>query len=122
MSENIIEIKNLNKWYGDFHVLNDINLNVKKGEIIVICGPSGSGKSTLIRCINFLEKFQEGTINVDGTFLSDDVKKIRQVRTKTSMVFQHFNLFPHLSILNNLNLSPTWVHGKNKKRCNQNCS
>ncbi len=115
MSENIIEIKNLNKWYGDFHVLNDINLNVKKGEIIVICGPSGSGKSTLIRCINFLEKFQEGTINVDGTFLSDDVKKIRQVRTKTSMVFQHFNLFPHLSILNNLNLSPTWVHGKNKK-------
>lgn len=113
--ENIIKIKNLNKWYGDFHVLNDINLNVKQGEIIVICGPSGSGKSTLIRCINFLEKFQEGSINVDGIDLKDDAKKIREVRTKTSMVFQHFNLFPHLTIVDNLNLAPIWVHGKTKK-------
>ncbi len=112
---NIIEIKNLNKWYGDFHVLKDINLDVKEGEIIVVCGPSGSGKSTLTRCVNYLETFQEGTINVDGTDLIDDVKKIQDVRSNVAMVFQHFELFPHLSILDNLILSPMHVHGINKK-------
>jgi general L-amino acid transport system ATP-binding protein len=117
MSSNdkqIIQINNLNKWYGDFHALNNINLTVNEGEIVVICGPSGSGKSTLIRCINYLEKFQEGKIIVDGTSIADDVKKIRQVRSEVSMVFQHFNLFPHLTILDNLTLAPIWVH-QNKK-------
>jgi len=113
--ENIIEIKNLNKWYGDFHVLKDINLNIKKGEILVICGPSGSGKSTVTRCMNYLETFQEGTINVNGTNLEDDVKKIKQVRSEVAMVFQHFELFPHLSILDNLILAPMHVHGIPKK-------
>jgi len=112
---NIIEINNVNKWYGDFHVLKDINLNVKKGEIIVICGPSGSGKSTVTRCINYLETFQEGTINVNGTNLEDDVKKIQDVRSQVAMVFQHFELFPHLSILDNLILAPMHVHGVPKK-------
>jgi len=112
---NIIEIKNVNKWYGDFHVLKDINLNVKKGEIIVICGPSGSGKSTVTRCINYLETFQEGTINVNGTNLEDDVKKIQDVRSQVAMVFQHFELFPHLSIVDNLILAPMHVHGIPKK-------
>jgi len=117
MSSNdkqIIQINNLNKWYGDFHALNNINLSVNEGEIVVICGPSGSGKSTLIRCINYLEKFQEGEIIVDGTSIADDVKKIRQVRSEVSMVFQHFNLFPHLTILDNLTLAPIWVHQNNK--------
>jgi general L-amino acid transport system ATP-binding protein len=112
---DIIKIKDLNKWYGDFHVLKDINLNIKEGEIIVVCGPSGSGKSTLTRCINYLETFQEGSINVDGTDLIDDVQKIRNVRSDVAMVFQHFELFPHLSILDNLILSPMHVHGINKK-------
>jgi general L-amino acid transport system ATP-binding protein len=112
--ENIIEIKDLNKWYGDFHVLKDINLNIKKGEILVICGPSGSGKSTVTRCMNYLETFQEGTINVNGTNLIDDVKKIKQVRSEVAMVFQHFELFPHLSILDNLILAPTYVHHQSK--------
>ncbi|BAS67858.1 amino acid ABC transporter ATP-binding protein [Bathymodiolus septemdierum thioautotrophic gill symbiont] len=116
MNENIIKISGLNKWYGDFHALKNINLKVKKGEIIVICGPSGSGKSTLIRCINFLEKFQEGVITVDGTVLSDDVNKIRQIRSEASMVFQHFNLFPHLSIIDNLTLAPIWVHNESKHK------
>lgn len=107
--KNIIEIKNLNKWYGDFHVLKEINLSVKKGEIIVVCGPSGSGKSTLIRCINRLEEFQEGSIVVDNIELTHDVKKIKAIREEVGMVFQHFNLFPHLSILDNLTLSPMWV-------------
>ena len=114
MSENIIEIKDLNKWYGDFHVLKDINLNIKKGEIVVICGPSGSGKSTVTRCMNYLETFQEGSINVNGTELSDDVKKIKQVRSEVAMVFQHFELFPHLSILDNLILAPMHVHKQPK--------
>ncbi|MBN2964535.1 amino acid ABC transporter ATP-binding protein [Sulfurospirillum sp. T05] len=105
----MIEIKNLNKWYGDFHVLKEINLTVKKGEIIVVCGPSGSGKSTLIRCINRLEEFQEGSIVVDNIELTHDIKKIKAVREEVAMVFQHFNLFPHLSILDNLTLSPMWV-------------
>ena len=119
MSENIIEIKKLNKWYGDFHVLKDINLNVKKGEIIVVCGPSGSGKSTLIRCINRLEEFQEGSIVVDGIELVDDVKKIKAIREEVAMVFQHFNLFPHLTILDNLTLAPTWVKKMPKKEANE---
>ncbi len=119
MSEAIIEIKKLNKWYGDFHVLKDINLNVKKGEIIVVCGPSGSGKSTLIRCINRLEEFQEGSIVVDGIELVDDVKKIKAIREEVAMVFQHFNLFPHLTILDNLTLAPTWVKKMPKKQANE---
>jgi len=113
--KNIIEIKNLNKWYGDFHVLKDINMNVKKGEIVVVCGPSGSGKSTLIRCINYLEQFQEGSIVVDGTEVTDDVKKIKAIREDVAMVFQHFNLFPHLTILDNLTLAPIWVKKTPKK-------
>ncbi|CAB5495621.1 Amino acid ABC transporter, ATP-binding protein [Bathymodiolus thermophilus thioautotrophic gill symbiont] len=116
---DIITIKGVNKWYGDFHALNDINLTVEEGEIIVICGPSGSGKSTLIRCVNFLEKFQQGKIVVNGTELEDDVKKIRQVRSEVSMVFQHFNLFPHLSIIDNLTLAPIWVHNKNKREARE---
>jgi len=107
--KEIIEIKNLNKWYGDFHVLKDVNLTIKKGEIIVVCGPSGSGKSTLIRCINYLEQFQEGSIIVDGIELVNDVKKIKAIREEMAMVFQHFNLFPHLSIIDNLTLAPVWV-------------
>jgi len=116
---DIIEIKGLNKWYGDFHALKEVNLNVKEGEIIVICGPSGSGKSTLIRCVNYLEKFQEGSILVDGTELTDDVKKIRQVRSEVAMVFQHFNLFPHLSIIDNLTLAPIWVHNETKQNAKE---
>jgi general L-amino acid transport system ATP-binding protein len=116
---DIIEIKGLNKWYGEFHALKNIDLTVKEGEIIVVCGPSGSGKSTLIRCINFLEKFQEGSIVVDGTELTDDVKKIRQVRSEVSMVFQHFNLFPHLSIIDNLTLAPIWVHNETKQQAKE---
>lgn len=116
---DIIEIKGLNKWYGDFHALKEVNLNVKEGEIIVICGPSGSGKSTLIRCVNFLEKFQEGSIIVDGTELTDDVKKIRQVRSEVAMVFQHFNLFPHLSIIDNLTLAPIWVRNETKQEARE---
>jgi general L-amino acid transport system ATP-binding protein len=116
---NIIEIKKLNKWYGDFHVLKDVNLDVKEGEIIVVCGPSGSGKSTLIRCINYLETFQEGSITVNGTALIDDVQKIRDIRSNVAMVFQHFELFPHLSILDNLILSPMHVHGINKKEATE---
>lgn len=118
-TNDIITIKGVNKWYGDFHALNDINLAVKEGEIIVICGPSGSGKSTLIRCVNFLEKFQEGCIVVDGIKLTDDVKKIRQIRSEVSMVFQHFNLFPHLSIINNLTLAPIWVHNTTKQEAKE---
>jgi general L-amino acid transport system ATP-binding protein len=115
MNANIIKINGLNKWYGDFHALKNINLTVKEGEIIVICGPSGSGKSTLIRCVNFLEQFQEGSVTVNGKLLSDNVKKIRQIRSEVSMVFQHFNLFPHLSILDNLTLAPIWVHHESKQ-------
>ncbi|RUM82324.1 MAG: amino acid ABC transporter ATP-binding protein [Candidatus Thioglobus sp.] len=115
LDSNIIEISNLNKWFGEFQALNNINLKVKEGEIIVVCGPSGSGKSTLIRCVNFLEKFQEGSVIIDGIKLTDDVKKIRQVRSEVSMVFQHFNLFPHLNIVDNLTLAPIWVHNETKK-------
>lgn len=108
--EIMISMKDVNKWYGDFHVLKDVNLNIKKGEKVVICGPSGSGKSTTIRCLNHLEKFQQGNININGTELIDDVKVVRQIRAQVGMVFQHFNLFPHLSVLENLVLAPTWVH------------
>ena len=108
-SEVIINIEKLNKWYDDFHVLKDINLNVNKGERIVVCGPSGSGKSTLIRCINNLEEHQEGTIIVDGITLNKNLKNIDHIRTEVGMVFQSFNLFPHLSILDNLMLGPIWV-------------
>ena len=104
-----IIIQQLNKWYGDFHVLKDINLNVARGERIVICGPSGSGKSTLIRCINRLEEFQRGSLIVDGVEMVEDVKNIEAIRREVGMVFQHFNLFPHLSILENLTLGPIWV-------------
>ncbi|WP_333825575.1 amino acid ABC transporter ATP-binding protein [Pinisolibacter sp.] len=105
----------VNKWYGDFHVLKDIDLTVKKGEKIVICGPSGSGKSTMIRCINRLEEHQAGRIVVDGTELTDDLKRIDEIRRDVGMVFQHFNLFPHLTILENCTLAPIWVKKMAKK-------
>ncbi len=107
--EVAIQISDMNKWYGTFHVLRDINLTVQRGERIVICGPSGSGKSTLIRCINRLEEHQAGKIVVDGTELTSDLKNIDKVRSEVGMVFQHFNLFPHLTILENLTLAPIWV-------------
>ncbi len=108
-TEVIIEFNKVNKWYGDFHVLKDINLIVHKGERIVVCGPSGSGKSTLIRCINHLEKHQKGSIVVDGITLDKNLKNIDHIRTEVGMVFQNFNLFPHLKILENLTLGPIWV-------------
>ena len=104
-----IQIVAMHKWYGDFHVLKDINLTVNAGERIVICGPSGSGKSTLIRCINRLEEHQKGQIVVDNIELTGDVKKIDEIRREVGMVFQHFNLFPHLTVLENLTLAPIWV-------------
>jgi general L-amino acid transport system ATP-binding protein len=113
--DSIVGINGLNKWYGDFHVLRDINLDVAKGERIVICGPSGSGKSTLIRCINALEEFQEGRIVVDGTELGPNLKRIDEVRRDVGMVFQHFNLFPHLTVLENLTLAPIWVRKQPKR-------
>ncbi len=109
-----IEIRGLNKWYGDFHVLKDIDLTVARGERIVVCGPSGSGKSTLIRCINRLEQHQQGSIVVNGVALTDDLKNIDQVRSDVGMVFQHFNLFPHLSVLDNCTLAPIWVRKQSK--------
>jgi general L-amino acid transport system ATP-binding protein len=105
----MIELSNVNKWYGQFHVLKDINLTVYKGERIVVCGPSGSGKSTMIRCINRLEEHQRGRIAVEGVELTHDLKNIEQVRREVGMVFQHFNLFPHLTVLENLTLAPIWV-------------
>jgi len=110
-----ILIQNMNKWYGTFHVLRDIDLTVYQGERIVVCGPSGSGKSTLIRCINALEEHQKGSIEVDGTLLSSDLKNIDKIRSEVGMCFQHFNLFPHLSILENLTLAPIWVRKTPKK-------
>ncbi|MEJ2065792.1 MAG: amino acid ABC transporter ATP-binding protein [Reinekea sp.] len=107
--EIVIRINQMHKWYGEFHVLKDVNLDVKKGERIVICGPSGSGKSTMIRCINRLEEHQQGQIIVHGTELTSDVKNIEEVRREVGMCFQHFNLFPHLTILENLTLAPIWV-------------
>ncbi|WPH17538.1 amino acid ABC transporter ATP-binding protein [Variovorax paradoxus] len=109
MSEVIVSLQKVNKWYGDFHVLQNIDLNVQRGERIVICGPSGSGKSTMIRCINRLEEHQSGLIKVDGVELIHDLKRIDAIRKEVGMVFQHFNLFPHLTVLENLTLGPTWV-------------
>ena len=111
----IVNISTLNKWYGDFHVLRDINLEVGKGERIVICGPSGSGKSTLIRCINALEEFQEGEIVVDGIELGPNLRRVDEVRREVGMVFQSFNLFPHLTVLDNCTLAPIWVRNIPKK-------
>ena len=105
----MIHMNAVHKWYGEFHVLKDINLKVNKGERIVVCGPSGSGKSTMIRCLNRLEEHQQGQIIVEGTELTGDLKHIEQIRREVGMVFQHFNLFPHLSILDNLTLAPIWV-------------
>ncbi|MEA9390294.1 amino acid ABC transporter ATP-binding protein [Acerihabitans sp. TG2] len=127
MSENnanqpdrlMITLENVNKWFGQFHVLKDINLQVKAGERIVLCGPSGSGKSTTIRCINHLEEHQKGTIVVDGTLLDDDLRNIERVRTEVGMVFQHFNLFPHLSVLQNCTLAPIWVRKMPKKEAEE---
>ncbi len=114
-----IEITNMNKWYGDFHVLRDINLKVMRGERIVICGPSGSGKSTMIRCINRLEEHQKGSIVVDGIELTDDLKKIDEIRREVGMCFQHFNLFPHLTILENCTLAPIWVRKMPKAKAEE---
>ncbi len=113
-ADDIIQISGVNKWFGQFHVLRDIDLNVARGERIVICGPSGSGKSTLIRCINRLEEFQEGRIVVDGIELTHNVKNIEAIRREVGMVFQQFNLFPHLTVLENLTLAPIWVRRQPK--------
>ncbi len=117
--EIAIQIVAMNKWYGEFHVLRDINLTVYKGERIVICGHSGSGKSTLIRCINRLEEHQKGDILVDGIPLTNDLKKIDEVRREVGMVFQHFNLFPHLTVLENLTLAPIWVRKMPKREAEE---
>ena len=114
-NELAVQIIGMNKWYGEFHVLRDINLAVQRGERIVICGPSGSGKSTMIRCINRLEEHQQGRIVVDGTELTGDLKKIDEVRREVGMCFQHFNLFPHLTIMENCTLAPIWVRNMPKK-------
>ena len=108
-TEVAIEINEMNKWYGDFHVLKNINLKVMRGERIVVCGPSGSGKSTMIRCVNRLEEHQKGKIVVDGIELTNDIKRIDEIRREVGMVFQHFNLFPHLTVLENCTLGPIWV-------------
>jgi general L-amino acid transport system ATP-binding protein len=117
--EPIIQIDNLNKWFGDFHVLKDITMSVNRGEVVVIIGPSGSGKSTLIRCINRLEEHQQGRIVVDGIELTDDVKKIDQVRRETGMVFQSFNLFPHLTVMDNITLAPIRVRKWKKSQAEE---
>jgi len=120
MTESIVRFDKVNKWYGnDFHVLRDIDLDVAKGERIVICGPSGSGKSTLIRCVNALEEYQQGLVTVDGIALTDDVKAVEQVRKQVGMVFQQFNLFPHLTVLENLTLAPMWVGHLPKKEAEE---
>ena len=115
----IIHISKMHKWYGDFHVLQDINLDVRQQERIVVCGPSGSGKSTLIRCINRLEEHQRGKILVDNIELTNDLKNIEKIRAEVGMVFQHFNLFPHLTILENLTLGPIWVRKTPKKEAEE---
>ena len=117
--EVAIHISNMNKWFGSFHVLRDIDLEVRRGERIVVCGPSGSGKSTLIRCINRLEEHQKGKIVVDGTELTTDLKNIDKIRSEVGMVFQHFNLFPHLTILENCTLAPIWVRKTPQKQAEE---
>ena len=117
--EVVIEMDGVNKWYGDFHVLRDINLTVHRGERIVICGPSGSGKSTLIRCINRLEEHQAGRIIVEGVELTEDIKKVDEIRREVGMVFQHFNLFPHLTVLENCTLAPIWVKRMPKREAEE---
>ena len=117
--EDIIKIVAMHKWYGEFHALKNINMNVKAQERIVVCGPSGSGKSTLIRCINRLEEHQQGQIFVNGIELSNDLKKIEEIRREVGMVFQHFNLFPHLTVLDNLTLGPIWVRNTPKKEAEE---
>ncbi|MGC6412208.1 MAG: amino acid ABC transporter ATP-binding protein [Candidatus Puniceispirillaceae bacterium] len=117
--EVVVNMDSVNKWYGQFHVLRDINLEVRKGERIVICGPSGSGKSTLIRCLNRLEEHQAGTINIHGIELNNDLKNIDEIRRDVGMVFQHFNLFPHLSILENCTLAPIWVRKMPKSQAEE---
>jgi len=119
MSDPIIKIEGMNKWFGDFQVLKDIDLEVEKNKKIVVCGPSGSGKSTLIRCINRLEEHQKGTITVDGTELTENTKNIEAIRAEVGMVFQQFNLFPHLSILDNCTLAPIWVKKMPKKQAEE---
>ena len=118
-TDTAIEIVDMNKWYGEFHVLRNINLKVMRGERIVICGPSGSGKSTMIRCINRLEEHQTGSIVVDGIELTNDLKRIDEIRREVGMVFQHFNLFPHLTILQNLTLAPIWVRRMPKRQAEE---
>tara|TARA_R110000796_G_scaffold186168_1_gene303019 strand:+ start:3091 stop:3867 length:777 start_codon:yes stop_codon:yes gene_type:complete len=118
-SAGMIQMQAVHKWYGQFHVLKDINLDVQQGERIVLCGPSGSGKSTTIRCINRLEEHQQGRIIVDGTELTHDLKQIEAVRREVGMVFQHFNLFPHLSVLQNCTLSPMWVRKMPKRQAEE---
>src|SRR3569833_3466273 len=117
--EVAVDLIGVNKWYAEFHVLKDINLRVQKGERIVIAGPSGSGKSTMIRCINALEEHQKGKIIVDGIELTNDLKKIDEVRREVGMVFQHFNLFPHLTVLQNCTLAPIWVRKMPKKQAEE---
>jgi general L-amino acid transport system ATP-binding protein len=114
-----VAISGMHKWFGDFHVLRDINLNVARGERIVVCGPSGSGKSTMIRCINRLEDYQQGQVVVDGLLLTNDLKAIDEVRREVGMVFQHFNLFPHLTVMENLTLAPIWVRKMPKKEAEE---
>ena len=118
-ADAMITLDNVNKWYGQFHVLKDINLKVKQGERIVLCGPSGSGKSTTIRCINHLEEHQQGRIVVDGTELTSDLKHIEAIRREVGMVFQHFNLFPHLTVLQNCTLAPMWVRKMPKRQAEE---
>ncbi len=115
----MIEMRNLNKWYGEFHVLTNINFTVRKGEKVVVCGPSGSGKSTMIRCINRLEEHQQGQLIVDGIELTNDIKNIDAIRREVGMVFQQFNLFPHLTVLENLTLAPIWVRKMPKKEAEE---
>ena len=122
MSEKIIQMQKVNKWFDDFHVLKDINLEVESKQKIVVCGPSGSGKSTSIRCINRLEEHQKGIITVDGTELSENTKNIEKIRAEVGMVFQQFNLFPHLSILDNCTLAPIWVKKMPKKQAEEMAS
>ena len=117
--EVVIQLDGVHKWYGDFHVLKDINLAVNRGERIVVCGPSGSGKSTMIRCINRLEEHQQGDIIVDGIELTGDLKKIEEIRREVGMVFQHFNLFPHLTVLENCTLAPIWVRKMPKREAEE---